>query len=229
MNDPREPHLTTLKRLLRYLCGTVDYGLLLHRSSSAELVVYTNADWAGCLDTRRFTSGYAVFLGGNLVSWSSKRQPVVSRSSAEAEYRAVANGVAEASWLRQLLAELHTPLSRSTLIYCDNVSAVYLSTNPVQHQRTKHVKIDLHFVRDRVAIGEMRVLHVPTTSQFADIFTKGLHPRPSPSFAPASTSPVATCICGGGRGEGSCVFFLFSYPVWNSAVPVVHTAGSVGV
>ncbi|WVZ91848.1 hypothetical protein U9M48_037970 [Paspalum notatum var. saurae] len=174
MHDPREPHLTALKRLLRYLRGTMDYSLLLHRSSSAELVVYTDADWAGCPDTRRSTSGYAVFLGGNLVSWSSKRQPVVSHSSAEAEYRAVANGVAEASWLRQLLAELHSPLAKSTLVYCDNVSAVYLSTNPVQHQRTKNVEIDLHFVRDRVAIGDVRVLHVPTTSQFADIFTKGL-------------------------------------------------------
>jgi len=180
MHDPREPHLTALKRILRYLRGTVDFGLLLHRwSSSTELVVYTDADWAGCPDTRRSTSGYAVFLGGNLVSWSSKRQPVVSRSSAEAEYRAVANGVAEASWLRQLLAELHSPLSRSALVYCDNVSAVYLSTNPVQHQRTKHVEIDLHFVRDRVAVGDVRVLHVPTTSQFADIFTKGL---PSSTF-----------------------------------------------
>jgi hypothetical protein len=87
--------------------------------------------------------------------------------------------MAEASWLRQLLAELHTSPSWSTLIYCDNVSAVYLSTNPIQHQRTKHVEIDLHFVRDRVAMGEVRVLHVPTTSQFADIFTKGL---PSSNF-----------------------------------------------
>jgi hypothetical protein len=114
------------------------------------------------------------------VSWSSKRQPVVSRSSAEAEYRAVANGVAEAARLRQLLAELHSPLSRSTLVYCDNVSAVYLSTNPVQQQQTKHVEIDLHFVRDYVAAGANRVLHVPTTFQFADIFTKGL---PSSTFA----------------------------------------------
>jgi hypothetical protein len=89
---------------------------------------------------------------------------VVSWSSAEAEYRVVANGVVEASWLRQLLAELHTTPSRSALIYCDNVSAVYLSTNPIQHQRTKHVEIDLHFVRDRVAMGEVQVLHVPTTS-----------------------------------------------------------------
>ena len=146
MHDPRESHLAALKRLLRYVRGTVDLGLVLHRSSSAELVVYTDADWAGCPDTRRSTSGYAVFLGGNLVSWSSKRQPVVSRSSAEAEYRAVANGVAEASWLRQLLAELHSPLAKSTLVYCDNVSAVYLSTNPVQHQRTKHVEIELHSI-----------------------------------------------------------------------------------
>ena len=93
-----ESHLAAMKRLLRYVRGTVDHGLVLHRSTSAELVVYTDADWAGCPDTRRSTSGYAVFLGGNLVSWSSKRQPVVSRSSAEAEYRAVANGVAEASF-----------------------------------------------------------------------------------------------------------------------------------
>ena len=87
-----------------------------------------------------------MFLGDNLVSWSSKRQPVVSRSSVEAEYRAVTNGVAEAVWLRQLLQELHSPLTTSTLVFCDNVSVVYLSTNPVQHQRTKHVEIDLHFV-----------------------------------------------------------------------------------
>jgi hypothetical protein len=115
-----------------------------------------------------------VFLGDNLVSWSSKRQNIVSRSSAEVEYHAVANGVAEACWLRQLLQELHAPLSKSTLVYCNNVSTVYLSTNHVQHQRTKHVEIDLHFIRERVAIGDVRVLHVPTTSQFTDIFTKGL-------------------------------------------------------
>jgi hypothetical protein len=179
MHDPRESHLAALKRLLRYVRGTVDFGLVLHRSPSAELVVYTDADWAGCPDTRRSTSGYAVFLGSNLISCSSKRQLVVSRSSAEAEYRVVANGVAEASWLRQLLAELHNPLAKSMLVYCDNVTVVYLS-NPVQHQRTKHVEIDLHFVCDRVAIGDVRVLHVPTTSQFADIFTKGL---PSSAFS----------------------------------------------
>jgi hypothetical protein len=96
MHTPREPHFTALKRILRYLCGSLDHGLLLRPSQTLELVVYTDADWAGCPDTRRSTSGYAVFLGANLISWAAKRQPVVSRSSAEAEYRVVANGVAEA-------------------------------------------------------------------------------------------------------------------------------------
>jgi hypothetical protein len=115
-----------------------------------------------------------VFLSDNLISWASKRQNIVSRSSAEAEYHAMANGMAEACWLRQLLVELHSPLSWATLVYCDNVSTVYLSTNPVQHQRTKHVEIDLHFVHKRVVIEDVRVLHVPTTSQFDGIFTNGL-------------------------------------------------------
>jgi hypothetical protein len=115
-----------------------------------------------------------VFLGDNLTSWSAKRQTVVSRSSAEAEYRAIANGVAEATWLRQLLHELQTLPSRCTLVYCDNISVVYLSTNLVQHQRTKHVEIDLHFIQEKVAIGQVHVLHVLTTSQFTDIFMKGL-------------------------------------------------------
>eukprot|EP00267_Zea_mays_P045411 XP_020397698.1 uncharacterized protein LOC109941363 [Zea mays] len=122
----------SLAGALQYLLFTrPDIAYAVQQSSTMELRVYTDADWAGCPDTRRSTSGYAVFLGDNLISWSSKRQPVVSRSSAEAEYRAVANGVAEAAWLRQLLHELHT-------------------------------------------CGAVRVLHVPTTSQFADVFTKGL-------------------------------------------------------
>ncbi|XP_048627364.1 uncharacterized mitochondrial protein AtMg00810-like [Brassica napus] len=174
MHDPRASHLNALKRVLRYLKGTITDGLQLYKSSTTTLTAYTDADWAGCPDTRRSTSGYCIFLGSNLVSWSSKRQDTVSRSSAEAEYKGVANVVAETCWIRNLLLELKFPISTATLVYCDNISAVYLSTNPVKHQRTKHVEIDIHFVREKVAMGQVRVLHVPSSSQFADIFTKGL-------------------------------------------------------
>lgn len=185
MHSPREPHLSLLKRVLRYVKGTSHYGLHLQRSKSTCITAYSDADWAGCPDTRRSTSGYCVFVGDNLVAWSSKRQSTVSRSSAEAEYRGVANAVAETCWLRQLLMELRRPPDRATLVYCDNISATYLSNNPVQHQRTKHVEIDLHFVRDRVSLGEIKVLHVPSRFQFADIFTKGL---PSALFDEFRTS-----------------------------------------
>jgi hypothetical protein len=153
-------------------------------------MIYTDADRAGCPDTCRFTSGYVVFLDDNLISWSSKRQNIISRSSTEVEYDAVANGVAEACWLQQLLHELHAPLSKSTIIYCDNISVVYLSTNPVQHQRTKHVEIDLHFVRERVVIGDVCVLHILTTSQFTDISTKDL---PTSVFLEFQSSPNIRC------------------------------------
>ena len=185
MHDPRAPHLAHVRRILRYLKGTLDHGLLINSSSPTSLTVYSDADWAGCPDTRRSTSGFCVYLGDNLVSWCSKRQVTVSRSSAEAEYRAVAHAVAEAVWLRQLLVELHRPLPRATIVYCDNISAVYMASNPVQHRRTKHIEIDIHFVREKVALGEVRVLHVPTSAQFADIFTKGL---PTASFTDIRSS-----------------------------------------
>jgi hypothetical protein len=120
-----------------------------------------------------------ISIGGALVSWSSKRQATVSRSSAEAEYRAVANAVADCVWLRQLLGELSCPVSKATVVFCDNVSAVYMSTNPVHHRRTKHIELDIHFVREKVALGELRVVHIPTTQQLADVMTKGL---PAASF-----------------------------------------------
>nr|GFB38295.1 ribonuclease H-like domain-containing protein [Tanacetum cinerariifolium] len=153
MHDPREPYLTAFKRVLRYIRSTVDHGLQLHVSSTSQLNAYIDADWAGCPVTRWSTSGYCVFLGDNLLSLSAKRQVTLSRSSAEAEFRGVTNVVAETAWIRNLLRELHNPLFTTTLVYCDNVSAVYMFTNPVQHQRTKHIEIDIHFVHDMVARG----------------------------------------------------------------------------
>nr|GEW39816.1 ribonuclease H-like domain-containing protein [Tanacetum cinerariifolium] len=112
-------------------------------------------------------------LAGSL-QYLTFTRPGISYDVQQAKYRGVANVVAETCWLRNLLRKLHTPLSSTTLVYCDNVSVVYLSSDPIQHQRPKHIEIDIHFVRDLVAIGQVRVLHVPSRYQFADIFTKGL-------------------------------------------------------
>nr|GEU38294.1 ribonuclease H-like domain-containing protein [Tanacetum cinerariifolium] len=145
MHDPRDPYFTALERILRYVRGTIDHGIQLHVSSTSQLTAYTDANWV-----------------------------TLSRSSAEAEYRGVANVVAETVWLRNLLLELYAPLSTATLVCCDNANVVYLFTNLVQHQRIKHIEIDIHFVREYVASGQVRVLHVPFRFRYADIFTKGL-------------------------------------------------------
>ncbi|XP_026438563.1 uncharacterized protein LOC113337091 [Papaver somniferum] len=136
MHDPREHHMQALKRIIHYLQGTIHHGLFLSVSTTTGLTAYSDANWAGCPDSHRSTSGYCVFLGDNLISWSSKRQDTFSRSCAEAEYRGVANVVAETTWLRNLLLEIRLPLRRATIVYCDNVNAVYMSGDPVQHQRT---------------------------------------------------------------------------------------------
>ncbi|XP_076958678.1 uncharacterized protein LOC143634502 [Bidens hawaiensis] len=149
MHSLTEAHWNALKRIIRYLQGTLAYGLHLSPAPNLSLQAYTDADWAGCPDTRHSTSGYCVYLGDNLLSCSSKRQPTVSCSSAETEYRGVAIVVAEICWVRNILLELHRPLSRATLIYCDNVWVIYLSGNPFQHQRTKHIELDIHFVREQ--------------------------------------------------------------------------------
>lgn len=174
MHDPREPHLLFLKRILRYLKGTLDLGLTLHISSSHKLIAYSDVDWVGCPHTRRFTSGFCMFFGDNFISWSSRWQTTISRSSVEAEYQAVAAAVAESCWVRQLLHELQCPVTSATILFCNNVSVVYLSHNPVQHCWTKHIELGIHFLREKVDVSEVRVLHVPSSSQYADIFTKGL-------------------------------------------------------
>jgi hypothetical protein len=181
MYDPRELHLTAMKCILLYLQGTPDYGLLLRRSSSSDLVVYTDADWAGCLDTRRSTSDYAMFLGDNLVPGRPSGRP-----SSPAPVLRPSIVSLPTTWLRPPGCVSCSTSSRprrlgahlSTAI----ISASCTSTNPVQYQCTKHVDIDLHFIRENVAIGQVCVLHVPMTSQFADIFTKGLPSSVSNEF-----------------------------------------------
>nr|GEV29846.1 ribonuclease H-like domain-containing protein [Tanacetum cinerariifolium] len=152
-------YLTFTRPDLSY-AGTLELGLYLYVFATTSLVGYTDADWAGCPSTRMSTFGYCVFLGDNLLSWFAKRQHTISRSSAEAKYRGVVNVVAEIAWIRNLLRELQSPLLTATLAYCDNVSVVYMSANPVQQQRTKHIEIDIHFVGYMVKAGHVRVLHV---------------------------------------------------------------------
>ena len=199
MYDPQVAHMSALHRILRYIKGTLDHGLQLYKSSLSSLLSYTDADQGGCPDTCRSTSGYCVFLGNNLISWSTKCQPTVSKSGAEAEYHGVANVVSETCWIRNLLLEIHFPIHTATLVYCDNVSVVYLSGNPIHHQRTKHIEMDIHFVREKVQRGQVRVLHVPSRYQIADIFTKGLpqilfddsHSSLSVCQSPDSTAEVS--------------------------------------
>jgi hypothetical protein len=200
MHDPCEPHLTATKCILWYLQGTLSHGMLLHHTSTLNLIVYTDAEWAGSPDTHRSTSGYVVFLGDNLVSWSSKRQNVVARSSAEVEYRVVVNGMKEACWLRQLLVELHNPLPQATLVYCDNVSTVYLSTNPVQHQRTKHV--EMIFTLSTSALPLWTFVSSMSRQLLSSLTSSpwGCPPRYSQSFGPISTFLVVTVSTAGGRG-----------------------------
>ncbi|XP_023771823.1 uncharacterized protein LOC111920481 [Lactuca sativa] len=134
MHDPRESHFTALKRILRYIKGTIDHGLQMFSSLDRDLIAYSDVDWAGCPVTRRSTSDYCVFLGHNLLSWSSKRQNTTSRSSAKAEYCGVANAVVETCWIHNLLLEFHYSPHKATIFYCDNVSAVYMFANLVPHQ-----------------------------------------------------------------------------------------------
>lgn len=154
MHDQRESHIVALKRVLRYVLGTIEYGLQLYSQSESDLIAYFDADWAGCPTTRRSTSCYCVFLGVILLLNSSKQQGTTSRSSAESIYRGIANVVFETCWLRNLLRELHHTPTKATIVYCDNISTIYLVSNLVQRQHTKHI-----FVREKVALGQLRVLH----------------------------------------------------------------------
>ncbi|KAK9049437.1 hypothetical protein SSX86_031595 [Deinandra increscens subsp. villosa] len=177
LQSPTVNHYQEVKRILRYVKGTPHYGLHFTRSAQPSVIGFSDADWARCLETRRSTYGYSIFLGGNLVSWSAKKQPIVARSSCESEYRAMANTAAEIIWVTHLLQELHAlPPDRPTLL-CDNQSALFLTQNPVAHKRAKHIELDYHFVRELVASGKLVTKFIPTKLQVADIFTKSL-PRP---------------------------------------------------
>jgi len=173
MHNPTMSHWSAVKRILRYLKGSLQSGIHIRASSDLTLHAYSDSDWAGCPDDRKSTTGYLVFLGPNLISWSSKKQPTVSRSSTEAEYRSLAMASAELVWLQRLLHELKHPCS-STVLWCDNLGATFLASNPAFHARTKHIELDYHFVREKVADGSLRVQFICSQDQLADALTKPL-------------------------------------------------------
>ena len=191
MHCPITEHWSFVKRLLRYLVGTIDDGLQLYKDSNLSLhafsdstfslQAFSDADWAGDKDTFCSTSAYVVYLGKNPISWSSKKQRTVARSSTEAEYRSVENTAAELNFICYLLIDLGISLPYCPVIYCDNIGATQLCSNPIFHSRMKHVAIDFHFIRDQVQNGALRVAHVSSEDQLADALTK---PLPRQRFLP---------------------------------------------
>ncbi|KAJ4768963.1 Retroelement pol polyprotein-like [Rhynchospora pubera] len=176
MHDPLEDHYAAVLRVVRYLKGNPGQGVLLRADSELQLNGYCDSDWASCPTTRRSLTGYFVLLGGSPISWKTKKQPTVSRSSAEAEYRSMANATCELLWLKSLLRSLGITHAMPMNLHCDSQAALHIATNPVFHERTKHIELDCHFVRDQIKTGCVVTKYVRSSEQLADIFTKSIYP-----------------------------------------------------
>jgi len=174
MQAPTHLHLAVVRRIIRYLHGTSAQGLFFPVDSPIRLVAYSNADWAGCSDTHHLITGWCMFLGNFLVSWKSKKQDRVSKSSTESEYRVMSSVCYEIIWLRGLLGELGFPQVEPTPLHADNTSAIQIAANPVFHERTKHIEVDCHSIREAYDARVISHLHISTTLQTADVFTKAL-------------------------------------------------------
>jgi len=174
MDEPHVSHLQGAKRILRYIKGTLTDGIFYGNNNDVKLVGYMDSDWAGDTEIRKSTSGYTFHLGTGAISWSSKKQPVVALSTAEAEYIAATSCATQTVWLRRILEVMHQNQNTPTEIYCDNKSAIALSKNPVFHGRSKHIDIRFHKIRELIAEKEVVIEYCPTEEQIADIFTKPL-------------------------------------------------------
>jgi len=173
MHAPRTTHLDAVNRIIRYLKGSPGQGIWMKKNNTNNILAYSDADWAGSFD-RKSTTGYCTFVGGNLITWKSKKQNVIARSSAEAEYRAMASTASELVWLKQLLRDMKVSWEGPMQMYCDNQAARHIASNPVFHERTKHIEVDCHFIREKVQAGEIETPFVRSQEQLADIFTKAL-------------------------------------------------------
>ncbi|XP_034708988.1 secreted RxLR effector protein 161-like [Vitis riparia] len=174
MDCPIELHLQSTKRILRYLKGTIDFGVFYKKGGNEELIAYTYSDYVGDLDDRKNTLGYVFMLSSGAMSWSSKRQPMVSLSTTEAEFIVATSCACQAIWLRRILEGLSHAQHDSTTVYCDNSSVIKLSNNLVMHGRCKHIDVRFHFLRELTKDGIVEMVHCHTHEQVADIMTRPL-------------------------------------------------------
>lgn len=171
--DPKESHLNSVRRIIRYISGTVDLGIFYSRNSNLDLTGYSDVDWAGNADDRKSTTGGCFYMGSNLVAWLSKKQNSISLSTAEVEYIAAGSCCTQLLWMKQMLSDYG--ISQGTMtVFCDNTSAINISKNPIQHSRTKHIDIRHHFIRELVESHVVSLDHVSTDNQLADLLTKPL-------------------------------------------------------
>ena len=172
MQSPTQEHFSAFTHTLNYIASTSGQGILLKGSDHIQLHAYSDSDWGACLDTRRSVTGYIMMFGHSPVSWKSKKQNTVSKSSSEAEYRAMSAVASEITWLVRLLEELGVCNLQPVTLHCDNISTIHIATNLVLHDRTKHIAIDCHFTREKVMEGLIQLTYLPTQHQLADILTK---------------------------------------------------------
>jgi chaperone required for assembly of F1-ATPase len=150
-------HLKTAKRILRYVKGTLDFGLLYSPSKEFKLFGYSDSDWVGDIDDRKSTTGFVFYMGDTTFTWTSKKQPIVTLSTCEAEYVAATSSVCHAVWLRSLLKELHMSQVEATEIFVDNNLALALAKNSAFHDRSKHIDTRYHFIRECIARKEVQL------------------------------------------------------------------------
>ena len=185
-------------RILHYVKQAPGLGLFFPSNSDLSLKAFSDSDWGGCPDSRKSVTGFCVFLGPCLVSWKAKKQTTISCSSTESEYRALASTVCELQWLQFLLHDLQQPLSGPIPLFCDNQSAIKLAHNPSFHERSKHIEMDCHLIRDKITSGLVHLLPISSSLQVADIFTKPLHPASfQQNFSKLGLLNILAPACGG--------------------------------
>jgi len=173
MHEPKEVHLKVLFKLIRYIKNAPGQGLLYSKNGNMVVKGYCDADWAACQISRKSLTGFCIMLGDSLISWKTKKQNTIARSSCEAEYRAIAQASCEIIWIHQLMGELKIKIIKPTDLYCDNKSAIHLANNPVFHERTKHIEVDCHFIRDMIIQKKILLKQIGTKFQLADFFNQG--------------------------------------------------------